>query len=56
MKKTEVFFRDGSVEGREKGKEGNNNESERRENIEREATGVNSMVTEKRSHSCVEEC
>ena len=31
-------FRDGSVEGRERGKEGKSNEAERRENTEREAT------------------
>ena len=32
------IFRDGSVEGRERGKEGKSNEAERRENTEREAT------------------
>ena len=53
MKNTEVFFRDGSVEGRERGKEGKSNEAERRENTEREATGVNGMVTEKRSIAVV---
>ena len=49
MKNTEVFFRDGSVEGRERGKEGKSNEDERRENTEREAIEVNGMATEKRS-------
>ena len=34
MKNTEVFFTDGFVEGRERGKEGKSNEAERRENIE----------------------
>ena len=53
MKNTEVFFRDGSVEGRERGKEGKSNEAERRENTEREATGVNGMATEKRSIAVV---
>ena len=48
-----IFFRVGSVEGRERGKEGNHTEDERRENTEREATGVNSMVTEKRSPTVV---
>ena len=48
-----VFFRDGSVEGRERGKEGKSNEAERRENTEREATGVNGMATEKRSIAVV---
>ena len=52
-----MFFREESVEGRERererGKEGKNNEAERRENAEREATGVNSMVTEKRSLAVV---
>ena len=43
----DCFFRDGFVEGRERGKEGTNTEAERREIREREATGVNSMVTEK---------
>ena len=44
------FFRDGYVEGRERerDKQGKNNEAERRENTEREATGVNSLVTDKR--------
>ena len=46
-------FRDGSVEGRERGKEGKSNEAERRENTEREATGVNGMATEKRSLAVV---
>ena len=46
-------FRDGSVEGRERGKEGKNNEAKRRDNTEREETGVNSMVTEKRSLAVV---
>ena len=36
-----------SREERERGKEGKNTEAERRENTEREATGVNSMVTER---------
>ena len=51
-------LRDVSVEGRERerGKEGKSNESERRDNTEREATGVNGMATEKKSRSCVEEC
>ena len=31
-----VFFRDGSVEGRERGKDGKNTEAERRNNTERE--------------------
>ena len=51
MKSTEVFL-DGSVEGRQRGKEGKSNEAERRENTEREATGVNGMATEKRSCCC----
>ena len=38
---------------REGGKECNNNEAERRENTERDATGVNSMVTGKRSFTVV---
>ena len=38
VKNTEMFSRDGSVEGREKGKEGNNNEAKKRENTERDAT------------------
>ena len=50
---SEVFFRDGSVEGRERGKEGKSNEAERRENTEREATRVNGMATEKRSLAVV---
>ena len=41
MKNTEVFFRDGAVEGRERGKEGKSNKAERRENTEREAIEVN---------------
>ena len=48
-----VFFRDGSVEGRERGKEGKSNEDERRENTEREAIEVNGMATEKRSIAVV---
>ena len=36
----------------ERCREGNNNEAERRDNTERETTGVNSMVT---GNSCVEE-
>ena len=52
MKNTEVFL-DGSVEGRQRGKEGKSNEAERRENTEREATGVNGMATEKRSLAVV---
>ena len=42
-----------SREERERSKESKNNESERRDNTEREATGVNSMVTEKRSLTVV---
>ena len=42
-------FRDGSVEGRERGKEGKSNKAERRENTEREGIEVNGMATEKRS-------
>ena len=48
-----VFFRDGSVKGRERGKEGKSNEAERRENTESEAIGVNGMATEKRSIAVV---
>ena len=51
MKNTEVFLRDGSVEGR--GKEDKSNEAERRENTEREAIEVNGMATEKRSIAVV---
>ena len=40
-------FRDGSVEGRERGKEGKNNEAERRENTEREATGWRRKIGKK---------
>ena len=53
LKIQKCFFRDGSVEGRERGKEGKSNEAERRDNIEREATGVNGMATEKRSIAVV---
>ena len=48
-----MFFRDGSVEGKERGNEGRINEAERRESTEREATGVNHMATEKRSLAVV---
>ena len=48
-----MFFRDGSLKGSERGKEGKNNGAERRENTERQATGVNSMVTEKISLAVV---
>ena len=45
---------DGSVEGRERGKEGKHNEAERRENTEREAIGMAiGMATEKRSLAVV---
>ena len=37
----------------ETGREGKNTEAKIRENTEREATGVNSMVTEKRSLAVV---
>ena len=40
-------------QGRERGKEGKSNEAERSDNTEREATGVNSMATEKRSLAVV---
>ena len=55
MRTIQKCFRDGSVEGRERerGKEGKNNEAERRENTERETTGVNSMATKKRSIAVV---
>ena len=38
---------------RGRGKENKNTEAERKQNTEREATGVNSMVTEKRSLTVV---
>ena len=48
-----VFLEMDLSRGRERGKEGKSNEAERRENTEREATGVNGMATEKRSIAVV---
>ena len=42
-----------SREERERGKEGKSNEAERRENTEKEATGVNGRATEKISLAVV---
>ena len=47
------FFRNGSVKGKERVKEGKNTQAERRDNAEREAADVNSMVAEKRSLTVV---
>ena len=48
-----VLEMDLSREERERGKEGKSNEAERRENTEREATGVNGMATKNRSVAVV---